>query len=134
MVTNNVNCNEYQRKESRGFTLIELLVVLAVIALLLTISLPKYFQSIDIAKDRVLAENLKITRDVISKFYGDTGRFPDSLNELVEKKYLREIPIDPVTEKAFITIAPQEAYKGNVYDVKTSASGKSHLGKEYANF
>lgn len=134
MVTNKLDCSEYQRWKLKAFTLIELLVVLAVIALLLTISLPKYFQSIDVAKDRVLAENLQITRDVINKFYGDTGRYPDSLNELVEKKYLRELPIDPVTEKAFIIIAPQEIYKGNVYDVKTSASGKSHSGKEYANF
>lgn len=134
MVVHKVSCNEHHQRKSRGFTLIELLVVLAVIALLLSISLPKYFQSIDMAKDRVLAENLQITRDVISKFYGDTGRYPDSLNELVERKYLRELPIDPVTEKAFIVIAPQEGYKGNIYDVKTSASGKSHLGKEYANF
>lgn len=134
MVMNKLDCGENQRWKLKAFTLIELLVVLAVIALLLTISLPKYFQSIDAAKDRVLAENLQITRDVINKFYGDTGRYPDSLNELVEKKYLRELPIDPVTEKTFITVAPQEAYKGNVYDVKTSAKGKSHLGRDYANF
>ena len=134
MVTNKANRNERLRLRLEAFTLIELLVVLAVIALLLSISLPKYFQSIDVAKDRVLAENLQITRDVISKFYGDTGRYPDSLNELVEKKYLSELPIDPVTEKTFITIEPQEAYKGNVYDVKTSARGKSHLGRDYASF
>lgn len=117
-----------------GFTLIELLIVLAIIALLLSLSLPKYFQSIDMAKDRVLAENLKITRDVINKFYSDTGRYPESLNELVERKYLNALPIDPVTERGFITIPPSEAYKGNVYDVKTSAAGNSRSGKSYSDF
>ena len=117
-----------------GFTLIELLVVLAIVALLLSISLPKYFHSIDVAKDAVLAENLKITRDVINKFYSDTGRYPETLDELVEKKYLKTLPIDPVTEKNFIMISPNDGYKGSVYDVKTSATGISRTGKPYSNF
>ena len=70
---------------NRGFTLIEILVVLAIVALLLTISLPRYFQSVDVAKERVLMENLRTTRDSIDKFYGDTGRYPDSLEELIDE-------------------------------------------------
>ena len=83
---------------AKGFTLIELLIVLAIIAVMLTISLPSYFHSIDASKEKILAENLHATRDAIDKFYGDVGRYPDSLDELVEKHYLRAAPVDPVTE------------------------------------
>ena len=66
--------------------------MLAIISLLATLAVPRYFQSIDTAKETILADNLRITRETIDKFYGDTGRYPDSLDELVEKKYLRALP------------------------------------------
>jgi general secretion pathway protein G len=108
-----------------GFTLVELLVVLAIIALLLTISMPRYFQSVDAAKEAVLVDNLAITRETIDKFYGDTGRYPDSLDELVEKKYLRSLPVDPLTDsnKAWVIVPPDESGKGSVYDLHSSAPG-----------
>ena len=83
----------------KGFTLIELLVVLGIIALLLTLAVPRYFPSVDKTKETILADNLRSTRAIIDQFYGDTGRFPDSLEQLVEKKYLRAVPIDPITEQ-----------------------------------
>jgi general secretion pathway protein G len=81
----------------RGFTLIELLVVLSIIALLLTLAVPRYFHSIDTSKEAVLSENLHIVRETIDKFYGDKGRYPESLEELVSERYLRALPHDPVT-------------------------------------
>ena len=75
------------QRQKNGFTLIELLVVLSMIAMLLTVSLPNYFHGIDVAKDTMLVENLRITRETIDKFYGDTGQYPDSLEQLVEKHY-----------------------------------------------
>ena len=78
-----------------GFTLIELIVVMAIVALLATLALPRYFHSVDHSKETVLRENLRIVRETIDKFYGDTGRYPDSLEELVERKYLRTLPVDP---------------------------------------
>ena len=94
-----------------GFTLIELLVVLAIVALLLTIALPRYFGSVDVAKESILIENLRTTREAIDKFYADTGKYPDSLQELAEKKYLRGLPYDPILEsdakwKILITPTP----------------------------
>ena len=80
-----------------GFTLIELLVVLAFVAVLLTLALLCYFGKIESAKEAVLQEHLRTTRDVIGKFYGDTGRFPETLDELVEKNRAR-VPFDPITE------------------------------------
>ena len=67
----------------RAFTLIELLVVLGIVALLLTLAVPRYFGKVDATKETVLRENLRTTRDVIGKFYGDTGRYPETLDELV---------------------------------------------------
>ena len=85
-------------RTSRGFTLIELLVVMAIIATLLTLAVPRYFHSTDRAKEAVLKQNLAQMRDSIDKYYGDRGRYPDALEELVSKKYLRKIPPDPMTE------------------------------------
>lgn len=116
-----------------GFTLIELLIVLAVIALMLTIALPQYFHSIDASKEKVLAENLHVTRDAIDKFYGDLGRYPKSLQELVDKRYLRSLPFDPVVGSAdsWRIVPPDDQSVGNVYDIKSGAPGTDRDGKPY---
>jgi len=121
-------------KPLRGFTLIELLVVLAIVALLLTLAVPRYFQSIDSTKETILIENLRITRETIDKFYGDTGRYPESLEDLVEKKYLRAIPADPITDSmtTWIIVPPDDTSKGNVYSIKSGASGNTKEGKPFS--
>jgi general secretion pathway protein G len=118
-----------------GFTLIELLVVLAIVALLLTLSAPRYFQSIDTSKETILAENLRTTRDTIDKFYGDNGRYPASLEELVEMKYLRALPVDPVTESSetWVLIPPQDPELGAVYDLRSGATGIARNGKSFSD-
>ena len=120
----------------RGFTLIELLVVLAIVALLLTLAVPRYFPAIDGAKETILADNLRNTRDVIDQFYADRGRYPDSLEQLVEKKYLRSLPIDPITESTatWILIAPEDATKGALYSIKSGAPGLDRSGKPYSEW
>lgn len=120
-------------RRGTGFTLIELLLVLAIIALMLTLALPQYFHTIDGSKEKILAENLHVTRDAIDKFYGDTGRYPDSLQELVDKRYLRSLPYDPITESTttWQIAAPDEQFPGNVYDIKSGASGADLNGQPY---
>lgn len=115
---------------SRGFTLIELIVVLAIVALLLTLAMPRYFQSLDGAKEAALKENLRTTREVIDKFYADTGRYPDSLEELVDKKYLRRLPVDPILESdtSWILVTPDDDADGRVYDLKSAAPGNARDG------
>ncbi|GAB3432994.1 type II secretion system GspH family protein [Massilia solisilvae] len=117
----------------RGFTLIELLVVLAIVALLLTLAMPRYFPSIDSAKDTILADNLRNTRAVIDQYHADTGRYPDSLQQLVDKKYLPALPADPITgsSETWIIVPPEEASQGGVADLHSGAPGTGRNGKPY---
>lgn len=119
---------------TRGFTLIELLVVLAIVALLSTIALPRYFQSIDKGKEVILVENLRMSRDAIDKFYGDRGRYPNDLGELVELKYLRSLPIDPITSSSqtWIFVAPQNGSEGAVADLISGAEGSRADGVPFS--
>ncbi len=118
----------------RGFTLIELLVVLAIVAMLLTLATPRYFQSIDTSKQNILVENLRQTRDVLDKFYADTGRYPESLDELVERKYLKTLPYDPVTQssKTWVILPPKGSERGAVYNLRSGAPGQNRYGVPYA--
>ncbi|WP_107876827.1 type II secretion system protein [Pseudoduganella sp. UC29_71] len=124
------------KKFNKGFTLIELLVVLGIIALLLTLAVPRYFPSVDSAKETILADNLRNTRATIDQYYGDTGRYPDTLEQLVEKKYLRAAPIDPITESSttWILVPPEDGSKGGVADLKSGAPGNDRHGKPYADW
>ena len=125
-------------RSRRGFTLIELMIVLALIATLLTIALPRYFGSLEKSKETALKQTLAVTRDAIDKFYGDNGRYPDSLQELVGKRYLRHMPLDPITESdatwSIVPAPPDQVAKGEVYDVKSGAQGMAADGKAYAEF
>jgi general secretion pathway protein G len=122
--------------KTKGFTLIELLVVLGIIALMLTLAVPRYFPSVDKSKEVVLADNLRSVRQVIDQYYGDTGRYPDSLQQLVEKKYLRSMPVDPVADSdaAWVIIPPEDGTKGGVYNIKSGAPGNDRSGKPYADW
>lgn len=119
-----------------GFTLIELLVVLGIVALLLTLAVPRFFPSIDSAKETILADNLRNTRAVIDQYYADTGRYPESLEQLVEKKYLRVIPVDPVTDSnsTWLLIPPEDPSKGGLYSIKSGAPGNDRSGKPYSDW
>jgi general secretion pathway protein G len=123
-------------RRSGGFTLIELLVVLGIVALLLSLALPRFFPSIDSAKETVLADNLRNTRAVIEQFYSDTGRYPESLEQLVEKKYLRNVPFDPVADSStsWVIVAPEDGSKGAVYSVKSGAPGNDRSGRPYLDW
>ena len=116
----------------RGFTLIELLVAMAIVGLLLSIVTPRYFGSITRTEESVLKENLFLLRDAIDKHFADTGSYPDSLEQLATKRYLRMVPDDPITKAATWTvIAPADAKLGAVYDIRSSAKGVGRNGKPY---
>jgi general secretion pathway protein G len=120
----------------RGFTLIELLVVLAVIATLLSIAVPRYYSSIDKSKEAVLKENLYQVRDAIGKYYADKGKYPESLAALATDKYLRKLPLDPITDSdtTWIVVPPEDPQKGGVFDVRSGAQGKGLDGTEFSTW
>lgn len=120
----------------RGFTLIELLVVLGIVALLLTLAVPRFFPSIDGAKETILADNLRNTRAVLDQYRSDTGRYPESLEQLVEQKYLREIPLDPITEsrETWMFEPPQDGEQGGVSNLRSGAPGNDRRGRPYVEW
>lgn len=119
-----------------GFTLIELLVVMAIVALLLTIAVPRYFGSLNRSRDVALKENLKVLRVTLDKFAGDKGRFPETLEDLVAQKYLRAVPVDPITESAltWILIPAADGSAQGIADVKSGAPGLSTEGIAYVTY
>jgi general secretion pathway protein G len=121
----------------RGFTLIELLVVMAIIATLLTIAAPRYLRGVDDAQEAALKSDLAQLREAIDQHHADLGTYPQALNDLIEKRYLRSIPVDPITGSAQtwqLLPDPSGAEAGSVYDVRSGASGDSRLGEPYANW
>ncbi len=108
-----------ENSSETGFTLIELLVVFSILALLLTLATPRYFKAIDGGKEKVQAQNLATLRDALDKFRADQGQYPKQLQEVVDKRYLREIPLDPVSgSRAWATVPfPNNAEPG-IYDVR----------------
>lgn len=124
-------------RKPRGFTLIELLVVLGIVALLLTLAVPRFFPSVDKTKETILLDNLRNTRAVIDQYHADTGRYPDSLEQLVEKKYLARVPVDPITESetTWVLVPPEEGgAPGAVYDIRSGAPGNGRDGRPYAEW
>jgi general secretion pathway protein G len=121
----------------RGFTLIELMVVLVIVILLVSIAAPRYFAHIDRSKEAVLKQDLQVMREAIDKYHGDKGQYPASLEDLVSSRYMRSVPVDPITEKAdtWVIVAPADReVTGDVYDVKSGAPGEAKDGTQYSSW
>lgn len=123
-----------QRK--KGFTLIELLVAMTILALLLSIVVPRYFHSVTKAEETVLKQDLTLMREALDKYHADTGSYPDTLDDLINKKYLRKIPVDPVTQSVatWILIPPSNTEKGAIFDIKSGAPGNARDGTAYGDW
>jgi len=124
--------------EQRGFTLIELIVVMAIVALLASIAAPRYFKSIDRAKEATLRSSLTVMRTAIDQFVADRGRYPETLDELVSERYLRALPEDPLTGRrdAWVLVEPPAdgVLSGRVGDVRSGAAGRTSGGGLYADW
>jgi general secretion pathway protein G len=119
----------------KGFTLIELLIVITIIGILLTIAQPTYKNSVKRARETVLRENLFAMRSAIDQFYADNGTYPSSLEDLVQKGYLRSIPRDPITNSntTWIIVPPPNPEETGVYDVKSGSNEISLSGTPYSD-
>lgn len=124
---------------ARGFTLLEIIIVLTIIAIIVSLAIPAYQAVILRAKESVLKQNLHLMRRQIEAFAADRGRYPQSLQELVEKGYLREIPLDPITgsRETWETIQEDQPFSGDpeqqpgIKDVKSGAKTVSSEGTPY---
>lgn len=122
----------------RGFTLIELIVVMAIVALLASIAAPRYFNSLQKSRETALLQSLTVMRDAVDQFAADKGRYPESLQELAEARYLREVPEDPLTgsRESWVELPPPTEMQasGRVWDVRSGAAGRSVDGRLYADW
>ena len=126
------------RLAARGFTLIEILIVITIIGILLTLAQPSFNRAVTAAKEATLKENLFIFRDVIDQFYADNTKYPASLNDLVEKGYIRQVPKDPVTGSAdtwvLVPATDEQGQAAGVYDVRSGSDRTARDGARYADW
>jgi general secretion pathway protein G len=121
------------RRGAWGFTLIELLVVMAALGALLALAAPRYFEHVDRSREAVLRHNLKGTRLAIDQFFADRARYPKDLAELVAERYLREAPLDPITDRhdTWVQVPPSGQSQGWA-DLRSGARGTARDGSAYA--
>jgi len=131
-----LNIRKITSQAERGFSLLELMIAMFILVILLSVALPTYQRSVQHAKETVLKENLWQMRKAIDQYASDKGKYPQSLNDLVEGKYLREMPVDPMLEKAewkeIMGEDPMDPDAGEVLkDVKSAAEGVDSNGNAY---
>ena len=95
-------------KNEKGFTLIELIIVFTLIGILVGLGLPQYKYATQRAREAVLKENLFQMRKVIDQYFTDKGKYPATLQVLVDENYLRAIPIDPMTKSSETWVETRE--------------------------
>jgi general secretion pathway protein G len=125
----------------RGFTLIELLVVITLIVVLSSVALVGYRNSVQLAREATLKDDLFKLRDAIDQYYADKNAYPPSLDSLVSDGYVRALPVDPFTRSASTWQAvPSEPDPNNptaapgIQDVKSGAEGNAMDGTPYAEW
>ena len=127
---------------SRGFTLIEMLVVVAMIGILAAVAVGQYQKSILKSKEAVLKENLFVMRSQINNYFADKGEYPFDLQALVEARYLKKVPQDPITRSSDTWIVTQSdvgneediSQEQGIEDVQSGSDKTSTEGTPYADW
>jgi general secretion pathway protein G len=124
------------KRQRRGFTLIELLVVMSIIGVLLTIAVPRYFRTVQRSKETVLRKDLSVVREAIDQYYGDLGQYPEALASLVEKNYIRNVPIDPFTKSAetWLLVASEDPDHPGLRDIHSGSPDSSSDGSPFVSW
>lgn len=123
----------------RGFTLVELLLVLLIVALLASLVAPVVTGSIQRARESTLRDDLQVMRKAIDDYYADTGKYPAKLEDLADKRYLRRVPPDPITEKrdSWVLVYAEDSSTGavaGIIDIRSGAEGMAIDGSYYKDW
>lgn len=128
-------------RDARGFTMIEVMVVLTLVVILASMGMVQYRNTVTVAKEATLKENLFRMRDAIDQYYADKTKYPGSLADLVSDGYIREVPVDPFTKSADTWTTTQAepdannpASQAGIYDVKSGSEGTALDGTRYADW
>jgi general secretion pathway protein G len=124
------------RRRRHGFTLIELLVVMSIIGVLLTIAVPRYFRTVQRSKETVLRKDLSVVRESIDRYYGDLGQYPEELGSLVEKHYIRNVPVDPFTKSAqtWLLVASDDPDHPGLRDIHSGSPDMASDGSPFVSW
>ena len=124
------------RTATHGFTLIELLIVMAIIGTLLSIAVPRYFHSLQHSRETVLKQDLSILREAIDKYYADLNQYPEKLADLVDKHYVRSVPVDPFTRLAdtWTVVASDDPDHPGIRDILSGAPDIASNGTPVATW
>ncbi len=122
-------------KKPAGFTLLELMVVLFIVGVLAAIAQPAFQGPRLKAREATLKADLFVLRDLIDQYYADHGEYPESLEVLVERSYLRAIPTDPFTQSAESwVLLPPAAGESGIFDVRSGSDLTDSDGVPYSEW
>ncbi|MDH5204653.1 MAG: type II secretion system GspH family protein [Hylemonella sp.] len=122
---------------ARGFTLLELLFVLVIVALLSSLVAPMLVGSIDQARESALKQDLHVMRQALDDYHADHGKYPAELAELVQRRYLRAIPVDPITQRSDSwtpVYAGGDSGARAIIDVHSGAAQAARDGSQYRDW
>jgi general secretion pathway protein G len=129
-----------RRSSASGFTLLEMMVVISIIIILMAIAIPNYSRTVIQSRESVLRSNLSTLRSVISQYTLDKQKAPQSLDDLVQAGYLRQIPMDPMTKETNWEVVQEDALMSvdqqepGIFDVHSASSGVASDGTSYSTW
>ena len=135
-----LRCIDRRERASRGFTLLELMIVISIMLILVSIAVPNFTTSLKRSREAVLKQNLFTLRDLISQYTLDKQKSPQSLEDLIQAGYLKQIPNDPMTSAADWQVeqlddttiySPDEQEQGGIDDVHSNSTQVGTNGQPY---
>jgi general secretion pathway protein G len=129
-----------KRSHARGFTLLEMMIVISIIIILMAVAIPNYNRTVIQSRESVLRSNLSTLRSVISQYTLDKQKAPQSLDDLVQAGYLRQIPVDPMTKETNWEVVQEDVMMAvdqqepGITDVHSASSGVATDGTAYSTW